>query len=437
MVARRGDARRTLRHARQGWTRHGSMSLSPRARGTTRGTDRRGSGYRRRRRRRRRVAASVPRRAAAMHDDPPRRRRHPRRRTHSSRARRRRRGRHPNANGGGTRRASAVRGRGGRASMDTRSSRRKIRRRRVVPRGCASTLRDDTPSVVRRPRGVFQVHRRRRGGVRAGRTIAAFAGFAVARHVVDADASREGDARRRGVVSFGSARHGVGSFGGGARRDARGDAFDVRGDSGRRGTPRAGVSVASGENLIRGGRGVVEPRARRAPRRLGSHPQRDPRGVPSSIVARTGVGVSRRVARPARATRLARRTGRFEVSRRRVSRVFGRRRARQRRTRARAVEMRVRARPRGDDGVGRHAGKTPRDGRRRIARVDIRAISKLRRGNRAGARGRRRRREGGEKRPNQPRRRRRRAPRFRFHDIRAAGEVRTRARRRRSRTRRD
>ena len=64
MVARRGDARRTLRHARQGWTRHGSMSLSPRARGTTRGTDRRGSGYRRRRRRRR-VAASVPRRAAA------------------------------------------------------------------------------------------------------------------------------------------------------------------------------------------------------------------------------------------------------------------------------------------------------------------------------------------------------------------------------------
>ena len=54
MVARRGDARRTLRHARQGWTRHGSMSLSPRARGTTRGTDRRGSGYRRRRRRRRR-----------------------------------------------------------------------------------------------------------------------------------------------------------------------------------------------------------------------------------------------------------------------------------------------------------------------------------------------------------------------------------------------
>ena len=69
--------------------------------------------------------------------------------------------------------------------------------------------------------------------------------------------------------------------------------------------------------------------------------------------------------------------------------------------------------------------------------ADIRAISKLRRGNRAGARGRRRRREGGEKRPNQPRRRRRRAPRFRFHDIRAAGEVRTRARRRRSRARRD
>ena len=128
-----------------------------------------------------------------------------------------------------------------------------------------------------------------------------------------------------------------------------------------------------------------------------------------------------------------------EVSRRRVSRVFGRRRARQRRTRARAVEMRVRARPRGDDGVGRHAGKTPRDGRRRIARVDIRAISSFVEEARALApgKGRRRRREGGEKRPNQPRRRRsaRAAISISRHPRRR--RVRTRARRRRSRARRD
>ena len=313
-----------------------------------------------------------------MHDDPPRRRRHPRRRTHLLA--------HDADVEDETRTRTVVERAERGAYADAAGARRWIGAIRVAEksdddarsRGCASTLRDDTPSVVRRPRGVLQVRRRRRVGVRARRTIAGpppgrspgsprwrsrptsvDASMCRAKATLDAAASSLLVPRATASVRLAAALDAM-------LEETRLTYVEIQGDAVHLAqafqwlqektlfaagavlrNPAPGVHLAgSDSSATRSSRCSFVDRCANKSRRIATRGSTRP-GPSDAVLA------PEREVRSLSTTRFAR---------------FGRRRARQRRTRAREVEMRVRTRPRGDDGVGRHAGETPRDGRRRIPR---------------------------------------------------------------------